>query len=454
MNYTPCGTRVARALCSILLAPFFPLCGYNHHTPVFSWQIPLTAPARSTHNRVLVPLGIGLALSLFGDATLYTVLARPEIAAQAGVTLAMVGLLLGINRFVRILFNGPAGLLYDRLPRRQLMVASLAVGALSTLLYALVSGPLGMLIARALWGLAWSGIWIGSSTIALDISGPDDRGRVNGQLQMWFYLGVAVTSFAGGLFTDLFGYRGGLWVSTGLSLLGVLVWLRFLPETRPPAQPYQPRPRRRRLRKPPFPWRTALKTSLPLFVMRFVFAGVLNATTILWLGQYLDGGLRVGPWFLPLATLTGAFVAVRVLVSTLSAPPIGAFSDRIGRRWLVMALLLLAGVGGIYLMSLPSAGWAVGGALLASLTAGGVPLLAAAVIGDRSTVEQRGRSLGLMYSISDLGSALGPPFALGLIPLIEIGPVYRMAALLYGLAGLAALAWAAREKRAPRYGIL
>jgi hypothetical protein len=65
-------------------------------------------------NRVLTPLGIGLALSLLGDATLYAVLPSPEIAAQAGLSLVMVGFLLGINRLVRLVFNGFAGWVYDR----------------------------------------------------------------------------------------------------------------------------------------------------------------------------------------------------------------------------------------------------------------------------------------------------------------------------------------------------
>ena len=69
-----------------------------------------------TPGQVLVPVGIGLTFSLFGDATLYTVLPDAGIAAQAGVSLGMVGVLLGLNRLARVVFNGPAGILYDRCP--------------------------------------------------------------------------------------------------------------------------------------------------------------------------------------------------------------------------------------------------------------------------------------------------------------------------------------------------
>ncbi len=109
-------------------------------------------------NIVLTPLGIGLALSLLGDATLYAVLPSPEIARQAGLTLAMVGFLMGINRLVRLLFNGMAGWIYDRLPRRPLMLISLGIGTLSTAVYAFGSGPFTLTAGRMLWGLAWSGL--------------------------------------------------------------------------------------------------------------------------------------------------------------------------------------------------------------------------------------------------------------------------------------------------------
>ena len=70
---------------------------------------------------ILNLLGIGTAISLLGDATLYTVLPHPDIAAQLGITLSSVGLLLGANRATRLVLNGPVGVLYDRLPRRGLL---------------------------------------------------------------------------------------------------------------------------------------------------------------------------------------------------------------------------------------------------------------------------------------------------------------------------------------------
>ena len=111
--------------------------------------------------RILTPTGIGIALSLLGDQTLYTVLPNPEIMRQAGVSLTVVGIVLGLNRLTRMLSNWPVGLLYDRSRRRGLMIVSIAIGAISTLCYALATNELLLLFGRVLWGIAWSGIWIG-----------------------------------------------------------------------------------------------------------------------------------------------------------------------------------------------------------------------------------------------------------------------------------------------------
>ena len=78
-----------------------------------------------TPARVLFPLGLGTALSLMGDATLYTVL--PTHTADAGIALVQVGIILSANRIVRLFLNGPIGMAYDRSLRRRLFVPALFV---------------------------------------------------------------------------------------------------------------------------------------------------------------------------------------------------------------------------------------------------------------------------------------------------------------------------------------
>lgn len=406
----------------------------------------MTTSTRPGINRIMAPIGIGLALSLIGDTTLYTVLPNPEIAAQAGLSLAVVGVILGLNRLIRLLTNGVFGVLYDRQPRRRMMLAGMLVGGASTLMYALSQGPTLILIGRVIWGASWSAMWIGANTIALDISDDTNRGRVTGRLQMWFYFAVAGSALVSGIFADWLGYRGGLFLAAGLSAAGFLLWFFFLPETRsvrvtPIAATLETAPRM------PFPWLYLLATSLPLFAMGFAFFGVINATNILWLAQFADGGVRIGGMLLPLATLSGAWMAVRVLLSTLGAPVTGALSDALHRRWGIMAIALLLALVGMALMSLPQPSLALTGAVAISMMAGGISALSSAIIGDRVGGQWYGRSLGLLYTLRDLGATIGPPVALGLTPLIGLKLVFQLTAGLIGVSALAALWMTIRERR-------
>jgi MFS family permease len=439
---------------STLKASCFPVCesiisvsrgngiGYNE-----LYGACLKSPHPISPPRLLVPLGIGLILCLFGDATLYTVLPKADIMLEAGISLGMVGVVLGANRLIRILSNGPAGWLYDRLPRRRMMIASLALGAISTACYALSHGSTLLLAGRILWGIAWSGIWIGTTAMTLDISREDNRGFVNGQLQMWYFLAVAIASLSSGLFTDLLGYRGGLWLSTGFGLLAALVWLVFLPETRPGG--IRVPMKQAGKSKVPLPWKLAASLTVPYFTMRIVFEGVLAATTILWLEQFVDEGLSIGGHNIPLATLTGIFTAIRVVISILSAPWVGMLSDYLRRRWAVLVGVLALGVVGLLGMSLPNFGLSVASGLVSAVTAGAIPLLIPAMVGDRVTEELHGRTLGFIFSWGDLGSGLGPTIGLAFIPLIGIGHTYQLCALILFISGLYTCCQAFREKIIP-----
>jgi MFS family permease len=397
-------------------------------------------------NRLLAILGIGIALSLAGDQTLYTVLADPQIVSQAGISLAMVGIVLGVNRLTRIFFNTPAGFLYDRSKRRRLMIISISIGALSTAFYALASDEGLLLFGRVLWGIAWSGIWIGANTMALDVSGDQDRGGMSGRLQMWFFLGVAASSLIGGFFTDVLGYRGAMWFSAALTTIGVIFWIFTLPETQANLALSEEIPTKQ-TSDSPFPWIVTLKAAVPLFALRFVFAGVLAASTILWLGQFLDGGLSLAGITIPLATITGGFVAMRVVLSMFTAPVAGLLSDRLGVRWTILAFTAFIGSIGLWIMGLAMPLLAVGGAILATISAGSIQGLVPAIIGDETNHRQKSRALGVVFTIGDLGSALGPVIGLMLIPVLGIGEVIQLCALLFGTVALLALWIAIQEKR-------
>ncbi len=393
--------------------------------------------------KILTLLGFGTAISLLGDATLYTVLPNPAIAAQVGVTLAMVGILLGTNRAIRLLLNGPMGLLIDKLPRRGLLITSLALGTMANLSYVIGHGFWPMMIGRILWGIAWSMLWITGNAVVLDISTHKNRGKFSGQYQMWFAIGIAASSFTGGLLTDLLGFKGAMSLTSGVIGATTLLWFFFLPETRKDAEPAAVT----KSDKKKTPWKLVFTLSVPVFVSRFISWGVLASTSILWLSTFVGNGLQLTNFYIPLATLTGAFTAFTMLTNIGSAPLAGFLSDRIGRRWPILSVAALLGAVGIWLMSSTWLLLALAGALLAQITGGSTETLIPAIAGDRIEKDAHGRVLGIVYTFGDLGSTLGPPAALGLLNAghINIPTIYRFSALLF--LGIAAFSLLQIKKR-------
>lgn len=101
----------------------------------------------------------------------------PTHAADAGVVLASVGLLLSANRWVRLAANGAVGWLSDHWPCRRVFVPALFLGAVSTAIYALQPRFALFLLGRMLWGIAWSDIWVAGNATIFDIATNGNRGR-------------------------------------------------------------------------------------------------------------------------------------------------------------------------------------------------------------------------------------------------------------------------------------
>ncbi len=373
-----------------------------------------------------------------GDATLYTVL--PTHFTDAGIVLASVGIILSVNRLIRLVTNGPAGWLYDRAwNRRALFVASLAVGALSTAMYAVSAGFEILFIARLIWGIAWSGIWVGGNAIVLEMASEGERGRWVGIYQVWFFFGGALGALLGGVLTDAFGYQSSLWIGAIISVFGAtiaavgLVNHHHLSNERAVAEK-NVSPTRFHLTPnlratPPAMWAAIAAHG----VNRMAASGVVTSTLGLLI-QNLRGDL-VG-----VASITGGLLAGRTFISLASAPIAGVWSDRIGSRWGLLAISLFLGGAGMVVFVFPDMLAVLIGALLGAIASGSIQSLATSIVGDLSADKHQGRNLGVFHTAGDLGSAIGPLAAFALLPITGLSTVFIVCALLM----LANALWAIR----------
>lgn len=405
--------------------------------------------------RLLVALGTGISLSLPGDQTLYAVL--PTRANAVGLSLGMVGVLLGVNRVVRIPGNPLAGLLYDRFGRRRLFLLGLLLGVLSTASYAVARSFPEWLVGRLLWGIAWSLLNVGGLTMVLDVTDDHDRGRVTGLYQLAYLLGLAFSPVLGGLLTDVLDFRPALLVCAAITGAGFVATYLILPETRPnPSAASLHLPRwetcvsalKQTFRRLPF-WKEA-SPSAPsdrqgepqrqigghwainyVYLMTF-FAGngVVMSTISLYLKQNFGEEILVGGTLVGVASLGGILLAMRSLVGMVAGPLFGHLSDRRGDRWsMVMVGILIGGIGfGTLIVGRTI--WVVpGGVILIALSTGILLTTLAALTGDLATSDRQGWTMGRLATAGDVGSAAGPLLAYALLSLIELRWVYLLCSL-------------------------
>ncbi len=400
----------------------------------------------SENGRILFIIGIGTALSLIGDASMYTVL--PTHTAEAGIGLAAVGVMLSANRWVRLGANGAVGWLAERWPRRWVFVPALFLGAISTAVYGFTQGYWPLLIGRLLWGISWSGIWVAGNTIVLDISETHTRGRLVGLYNVAFFTGAGAGSFVGGALTDWLGYAAMFRVAALLTLLGaVIAWL-FLPETGQQRQKQVVENGEKDVKETASSTARSAGVSKPqmlsilalIGVNRIVMAGTLFPTFGLFLLKTLGDEVVINGRVVGITTITGLGLSASTFIGLGFAPLMGGLSDRWGNRWGTTAVGLLPGIVGFVLLSL-AAPWMIGlGMPLASATSGSNQGMATALLGDVAG-SKSGRWLGVLFTVGDLASAIGPLFAYWLIAFMPIRVLYVGAGVLLGWMLLVAGWW-------------
>ena len=256
-------------------------------------------------------LGIGTAISLLGESTLYILLPIEKYALQLGITLTMVGILLGTNRAVRLLTNGPVGLLYERLPKRPLLTASLCLGALASVIYSYGYGFWAIFLGRVVWGLGWSLQWIGCRTMILKVSDDSNRATLNGLYQMFFLAGVGFASLFGSIIAEQLGFHIGQRLSAAVVFLMAAVWYMFLPDKGNEAKSTSHSKSFKQKKK--LRWPIIVPSMITAFITRFVERGVLAATVVLWIKSLFGDETIVFGSLISVTTLSGAVNAVLAL---------------------------------------------------------------------------------------------------------------------------------------------
>ncbi len=341
--------------------------------------------------RSIVASSAIMSLALLGDALLYAVL--PVYAESFGLTLPWVGVMLSINRLVRVFAYG----LIVRLTRatgiRTMCIAAAIVATLSTALYGISQGPALMLIARILWGLTYATLVI--ATLSYAVQSPQSLNTCTTNNRTGTRVGVSqAIQRAGPVCALLFGAwlvgkLGPNWVFIVLAFpTAIAILLAFtLPhgveknvKQNKPVSIVRPKP-----------------IDVIFFLQGYGVDGVFAVSITLIFAR--DSATSVA------VMSGGALLAMRHFGEAIAAPLFGWIADRVGARrvFVLAAILTMLGFVGV------ATGFTVIGALVMLLFRGALASLGPAVIAQASGANDDVLgALARMQTWRDLGAACGP----------------------------------------------
>jgi len=331
------------------------------------------------------------ALSVLGDATMYAVL--PSYYVHIGLTPLQVGILLSVNRWIRLVSNRLAERCYRDSPVELWLVPAFFLSSAVTAIYGSFRVFTILFAARILWGICFS--FIRQAGIMTVVSASSDThlgehmGLYRGISSSGWFLGMLVA----GLGHDLFGFSFTLIAFSLITLISVP--LGFLSQ------------------RGLDPMKTAsLKTTVMKinigmmlcgFALGIVGLGLIMSTLGLILKEEVGMSMNLFGHTIGVATITGTVLAVRWVLVGVGSPVLGAIADRIGRERSVPVLF----VGGAIVLGLATCPfgplWMVGLVLIVFLCGTLLDTLISARAG-----QQGARYVASYVTAFDCGSALGP----------------------------------------------
>ena len=267
-----------------------------------------------------------VALALFTDALLYYLLVPllPAYARQYGLSQMGVGVLFGSYSVSLLLGTYPLGLLADRVGRRAPMVWGLVGLFATTLLFAFAHSYPLLILARVLQGLSAAATWTAGLALLADHFPDQARGKAMGTAFAMANLGVLLGPTVSGWLSQHHGLRAPFFLAAGLIVLDAVARLTLLEDVAVNGDA-----------------QLGFRELLGNATIR-VFAGAMALGAGLWalleatLPLYFDRQLHLT------ATTIGLCFGAAALTHLATSPLMGALSDRVGRKRVLMTGLVAA----------------------------------------------------------------------------------------------------------------
>ena len=333
------------------------------------------------------------------ERTVLPLLARDAFALTGTAVVLTFILAFGVTKAGA---NLVAGVLADRYGRKPVLVTGWLIGLPVPLLLIWAPSWSWIVFANVLLGLNQGLTWSSTVIMKIDLVGPARRGLAMGLNEAAGYGAVAVTALATGFIAAEAGLRPApFFLGLAFAGLGLSASVLLVRETRDHVALEHGHSTGAAL-----PWRTVFRRTT-------IDDPSLSAASLAGLANNLNDGMAWGllPLYYAASGLSiaeiGVLAAVYPAVWGVAQIGTGALSDRIGRKGLIVAGLLLqaaaiAAIAGISGFGL----WFLAAALLGLGTAMVYPTLLA-VVADVAEPSWRGSAVGVYRLWRDLGFAAG-----------------------------------------------
>jgi len=324
----------------------------------------------------------------------------PLYVLAIGGTLAESAMIIGLKGVGMMIADLPAGLLLARFGDKKVMLGAAITSSAALALMALFP-LLSVLFASALLlGFAHGSWLVGRIAYVTDTAAPGERGRVMSLSAGTIRLGNVIGPLLAGFLIAAQGYQvtlGAFAVSSLLVVVFVALWISYI---KPHGQDSHSV--------------AALRDALVDNHKVFLTAGVASLALMLVRASRALLLPLTGAALMLDETSIGMAISIGAMIDTLLFYPAGSMMDRIGRKPMFIASLILLGLS-ISLLPFAQGLWSL--VFIAALMGLGNGVSAGVIMtvgSDLAPRINRGGFIGIWRLLSDVGSTSGP-LLIGLI---------------------------------------
>jgi MFS family permease len=324
----------------------------------------------------------------------------PLYLKDQGISLALIGVVLGATGIGAGLAGLPIGSLIARFGENRVMLGALSAIGISTALLGVTNTAIALILLRTIFGAGISGMRLSSQTWVTRRVDSGMRGRALAMVGGSTRFGLFVGPLIGGVLVDLVGFSTTFLISGAVTSIGILALLQSAADSAEIRAGFdQPTERRGLLRSLKTHRRLLARAAVVPLLVVTVREG--RQTVMPLIGEDLELS----------ATAVGALVAVSAGADLLLFPVSGILMDRFGRLWGMVPAFSLIALG---LASLGFAWFAdslVGVVLAGVLVGVGNGMSSGSVLtlgSDLAPSDATSEFLAGLSAIGDLGRVFGP----------------------------------------------